>query len=120
MNFTEAVSSFFKNYAVLEGRSSRSEYLYAYLFLVMVSVPAVFLEETGALPTFFTTVFQWVVLVPSIAITTRRLHDIGKSGWWHLLAFTIVGIIPLFYWVTLQAGDEGDNQYGSNPLKSSA
>ena len=118
MNFTEAVSSFFNNYAVFEGRSSRSEYWYAYLFLFIVGFGLGFFEALFGLPP-ISLVFSLAVIVPGIAVGIRRMHDIGKSGWWVLLSFTIVGIIPVIYWLC-QEGDEGDNQYGSNPLKSSA
>jgi uncharacterized membrane protein YhaH (DUF805 family) len=50
-------------------------------------------------------------IIPGIAVTVRRLHDINKSGWWILIAFTVVGIIPLIYWYC-QPGTPGKNQYG--------
>jgi uncharacterized membrane protein YhaH (DUF805 family) len=121
MNFIEAVESFFKNYATFTGRSSRSEYWYALLFLCMLMFVLGFIE--GLLNLFpnteesvLATIVQVVVLVPSIAIIVRRFHDINRSGWWYLIGFTIIGYILIIYWLC-KAGDEGDNNYGSNPLK---
>ena len=121
MNFTEAVESFFKNYATFSGRSSRSEYWYALLFLFMLGFGLGFIEELlNLFPNTEESVLAWIaqviVLVPSIAITARRFHDINLSGWWYLISFTIIGLIPVIYWLC-KAGDEGDNNYGSNPLK---
>jgi uncharacterized membrane protein YhaH (DUF805 family) len=56
-----------------------------------------------------------VFLLPSISVATRRLHDIGKSGWWQLLAFVpVLGILVLIYWLALN-GHAGANAYGPNP-----
>ena len=119
MNFTESVSSFFSKYAVFKGRSSRSEYWYAVLFCAIVGFGAGFFEGLFALPPSISLLFQLAVIVPSFAIIARSLHDTNKSGWWYLLVFTIVGIIPVLYWFC-KAGDEADNEYGSNPLNNSA
>ena len=62
-------------------------------------------------------IFQVGIIIPSFAIVARRLHDINKSGWWYLIAFTIIGIIPLIYWLC-KAGDDGENKYGPNPLEN--
>lgn len=53
------------------------------------------------------------ILVPSFALAARRLHDVGRSGWWQLIALTIVGIIPLFIWF-VRVGDSDTNKYGDN------
>tara|TARA_B100000214_G_C23531322_1_gene429621 strand:+ start:54 stop:428 length:375 start_codon:yes stop_codon:yes gene_type:complete len=120
MNFTEAVESFFKNYATFTGRSSRSEYWYAFLFLIILGAGLGFIEGfLGLFPyteeSVLAIIAQVFLLVPSIAIIARRFHDINMSGWWYLIAFTIIGLIPVIYWLC-KAGDEDDNKYGSNPL----
>jgi len=122
MNFTEAVKSFFKNYATFSGRSSRSEYWYAFLFVFMLGFGLGFIELALNLfpneeDSVLARIAQLFVILPSLAIVARRFHDINISGWWYLIAFTIVGIIPVIYWLC-KAGDEGDNNYGSNPLKN--
>jgi len=116
MDFTSAVKSFFQKYGTFTGRSSRSEHWYAYLFLFMAVLGLGFIEGALGLAV-LTTIFQVIIIVPSTAIVVRRLHDTNKSGWWYLLAFTIIGMIPVVYWLC-QAGDEGVNSYGSNPLNS--
>ena len=122
MNFTEATESFFRKYADFSSRSSRSEYWYAYLFVMLVSVGLGFLE--GFLNIFpqsdeaiLGLIFQVGIVIPSVAIVARRLHDINKSGWWYLIIFTIIGVIPVIYWLC-KAGDDGENNYGFNPLKN--
>ena len=49
-------------------------------------------------------------LVPSISVGARRLHDVGKSGWYQLLALTIIGLIPLFFWYA-SVGEKKDNKF---------
>ena len=122
MSFTEAVESFFRKYADFSSRSSRSEYWFAYLFIMVVALGLGFLE--GLLELFpesdepiLAWIFQVVILIPSFAIIARRLHDTNKSGWWYLIVFTIIGVIPLIYWLC-KAGDDGENNYGFNPLKN--
>tara|TARA_B110000483_G_C17700064_1_gene352944 strand:+ start:124 stop:390 length:267 start_codon:yes stop_codon:yes gene_type:complete len=58
-------------------------------------------------------VWSLAILVPSFALAARRLHDVGRSGWWQLIVLTIVGIIPLFIWF-VSAGDSDTNKYGDN------
>jgi len=52
--------------------------------------------------------------VPYMAVAARRLHDVGRSGWWQLLPLTVLGIVPYLYW-TCKRGNEGDNRYGCAP-----
>ena len=54
---------------------------------------------------------NFIFIIPEIAVSIRRLHDINKSGWWILLTFTIIGIIPLTYFYCIK-GDENNNAYG--------
>lgn len=55
------------------------------------------------------------LLIPSIAVSARRLHDVNKSGWWMLIALTIVGLIPLLIWY-VKKSDEGSNRFGTAPV----
>lgn len=59
------------------------------------------------------TIWSFVTLIPGIALGARRLHDINKSGWWQLIAFTIIGIIPLIIW-WVRPGDPHENDYGDD------
>jgi uncharacterized membrane protein YhaH (DUF805 family) len=58
-------------------------------------------------------VVNLAILLPSYALAARRLHDVGRSGWWQLIAITIVGLIPLFFWFITE-GDSETNKYGDN------
>ena len=58
-----------------------------------------------------------VTIVPEIAVSVRRLHDINKSGWWLLLSLTVIGIIPIIYWACKKS-DEKENRFGKNPLSN--
>lgn len=122
MNFIEAIGSGFKRYFDFKTRSSRSEYWWFWLFTFLAGFvfgfvdgvmgninPATGLGTMGVLITL-------VTFIPSLMLSIRRLHDIGKSGWWNLLFLTIIGIFVLLYWA-VQPGSEEDNKYGSNPLK---
>ena len=56
--------------------------------------------------------------MPTISVTVRRFHDTGKPGWFILLPFTIIGLVPYHYWTCFLKGDPAKNAYGENPLKS--
>ncbi len=108
-----------KKYAVFTGRARRAEYWYFVLFSALAATAVGFLGEFLA-PDFLPldTIYAVGVLLPSIAVSVRRLHDIGKSGWnllWSLLP--VVGIIILLIFA-VKDSDEGDNKYGPNPKKA--
>lgn len=95
VNFIEAIRSFYKNYTNFTGRASRSEFWYATLYTFIVSNALDLVDSSGLV----TGAFGISGLVPAIAVTTRRLHDINRSGW-HLLLFWLfpVGTMALFVW----------------------
>ena len=62
-----------------------------------------------------TLIFNIVILLPSISVTSRRLQDIGISGWWQLSYFTIVGVFVIFILLMLPSKDD-ENKWGRNPL----
>ena len=94
------------------GRSTRREYWMYTLVLIIISfvlgiLDGIILGEAALSQILtFGNVFSLVTLVPSISVSVRRLHDIDRSGWWFLLAFTIIGILVLIYWACV-ASDEG-------------
>jgi len=125
MNFFEAIKSCFVRYTDFSSRSIRSEYWNFGLFIIIVGFIVDYIDALNAgIPWLdyekwygpLGIIWLLLTIVPSFAVGVRRLHDINKSGWWVLLAFTIIGLIPLIYWACLK-GDEGDNRFGSNPLK---
>ena len=103
-----------KKYAEFNGRARRSEYWYFVLFNFIVSLGLGMVDAfTGV--GFLNYVYSLAVIIPGIAVSIRRLHDTGRSGWWLL-----VGLIPFIGWIILivffvQESDPYDNQYGPNP-----
>ena len=121
MNILEAVSSGFRNYVNFSGRSVRSEYWYWALFAtIVVGVFGVIDEKLypGAQMGAFSVVNIIVVLgliLPSLALSVRRLHDIDRTGWWVLLNLTAIGGLVTLYWALL-AGTHGPNRFGPDPM----
>jgi len=120
MNIQTAVKTCFSKYATFSGRASRSEYWFFYLFTIIASIVTWIIdtmllgysaEDTGAI----SLIFQIIIILPSIAVGARRLHDIGKSGWWQLLILTLIGIILLIVWFAT-IGSSKKNKFG-NPIK---
>jgi uncharacterized membrane protein YhaH (DUF805 family) len=123
-----------RKYAVFTGRARRKEFWMFTLFFVLFSLgfalvdkvlgttfgleKGIWSDELISLFTgwgWFESVFSLALFVPSLAVTFRRLHDIGKSGWWILLFFIpIIGWIILLVWHCTDS-DEGENKYGPNP-----
>lgn len=115
----ESISLGFKNYVKFNGRSTRAEYWWFVLFLFIGGVVLGTIDTflgTGALQT----LFNLVTLIPGLALGARRLHDIGRSGWWQLLWFVIlVGWIILIIW-TIKQGQQGPNKHGLDPRSGPA
>ena len=108
MNIIEATKLFFTRYVDFNGRSRRSEYWWAYLAVVIIS--AVLTVVLGELAY----IWSLATLVPQIAITIRRLHDIGKSGWFYLwMLLPLAG--PIIILIQLLKDSSDANQWGPNP-----
>ena len=121
MSFGQAVSSGFTHYASFSGRTPRSGYWWWVLFTFVMGIAA------GIADTIFGTMFNGqafgifglvvglVMILPSIAVTFRRLHDTGRSGWWWLLSVIcfIGGIILLV--ICMFDSEPGTNRYGPHP-----
>ena len=120
MSFTESLQSVFQNYAVFEGRARRSEYwwfclAYSLVSSVISGVARAFVSGGASMAlSSISAIIAVACLVPSIAVTTRRLHDTGRSGWWQLLSLTCIGGIVVIVWLAMDS-QPGDNQYGPNP-----
>ncbi|MBQ7255137.1 MAG: DUF805 domain-containing protein [Oscillospiraceae bacterium] len=118
MTFVEAVKSVFTKYATFSGRARRSEYWYFFLFNCIVSaligaIGAAIGGEGSANP--LSSIWSLAVLIPTLAVSWRRLHDIGKAGgFWFLNFIPLVGQIILLVWFCKDSQPE-DNQYGPNP-----
>ena len=110
-----------KKYAVFSGRSSRSEYWYFILFYMLFLFVFMFIDamigsyDSEAEIGLFSGVFVLAMLIPSIAVLVRRLHDTDRSGWWILIGLVpLIGAIVLIVFA-VQDSKPGENQYGSNP-----
>ena len=121
MNIKEAVVSVFTNWNNFSGRACRSEYWYFYFWVIFATFLltlleahlGVYSEEFGYGP--LSALFQIVIIIPSIAVVSRRLQDRGVSGWWQLSYITIIGIFVIIILLMLPA-KEDENQWGRNPL----
>ena len=101
-----------KNYAVFEGRATRPQYWYFILFSMIISIALGIIEvalgwgdEDGGI---LTGLYSLFILVPSIAVGVRRIHDSNKSGWWILLPFYNLYLL-------IRKGTDGENRFGPNP-----
>lgn len=117
VSFAQSWVLFFRNYANFSGRSSRSAYWFWFLWSVIITLFIEILRASigGELSPvdIIDLVWSLAIIVPGFALAARRLHDVGRSGWWQLIALTIVGIIPLFIWF-VRVGDSDTNKYGDN------
>ena len=103
MNFGQAISTCFAKYATFSGRASRPEFWWFFLFQILVSIAASMLGDVVA------GLVSLALLLPALAVGARRLHDIGKSGWWQLIMLTVIGLLLLIYWwVQPASGDTSD------------
>ena len=111
----------YRKYATFTGRARRAEYWWYTLFnvivyAVLIGIGLLFSGSDGNSSVLgaLIGIYLLAVLLPTLAVTTRRLHDSGKSGWWQL-----IGILPLGGFVvlimTLLSGDPGPNEYGPDP-----
>jgi uncharacterized membrane protein YhaH (DUF805 family) len=110
-----------KKYAVFNGRARRKEYWYFFLFNIIIMVVLRIID--GVTGTFSQSIgmgllciiYALALLIPSIAVGVRRLHDTDRTGWWLL-----IGLIPIIGGIVLivfmaQDSKSGENQYGANP-----
>jgi uncharacterized membrane protein YhaH (DUF805 family) len=104
-----------KKYAVFTGRARRKEYWMFALFNVIIAIALGIIEGIVGGPGVLGGLYGLAVLIPSIAVGVRRLHDTGRSGWWILIGLVpVIGFIVLIVFFTTD-GQPGTNQYGPNP-----
>lgn len=145
----KAIECITKKYADFSGRASRSEFWIFVLFVFIVSFVLGLIENfTGVVDKnmvhWIKGLFSLATMVPSLAVTTRRLHDIDKSGWWQLINYisgfiifnslfafayhfypigivisvliAIIAVIWMLVWLCTK-GTEGSNRFGDDPLQ---
>jgi uncharacterized membrane protein YhaH (DUF805 family) len=112
--------SVLKKYAVFDGRASRTEFwmftLFSFIAGIVLGIVDGILHTKGAYGIgALGGLYNLAVLLPSIGVAIRRLHDTGRSGWWLLLLFLpVIGWIALLVFYILES-QAGDNAYGPNP-----
>ncbi len=103
-----------KKYATFTGRATRAEFWYFILFNTIVSFILAILDGIFGTNGVFYGIYVLAVLIPTLAVEVRRLHDIGKSGWWLLISIVpIIGFIVLIVWFATDSKEY--NKYGPNP-----
>jgi uncharacterized membrane protein YhaH (DUF805 family) len=120
MNIQESFANCFAKYATTKGVASRSEFWWFYLsttilgwlYQIFINLQELNLDDEAKAYSTITSIilFVFVIGIPLISVSTRRLHDIGKSGFWQLLVFTIIGIPILIYWLAKVSKTE-NNKY---------
>lgn len=110
-----------KKYAVFSGRATRSEYWFFCLFQLIFTFVAIFLDLViginipGINSGLLNTIYVLAIIIPSIAVSVRRLHDTGRSDW-----MIFINLIPIaggiwYFVLTVLDSNPGDNKYGPNP-----
>ncbi|RQS18043.1 DUF805 domain-containing protein [Burkholderia sp. Bp8992] len=123
MGFSEAVRTALNKYATFEGRARRAEYWYFTLLSVILSIAAQVIGAGGRDGGLVTLLLLGIIclaslalLIPGIAVSVRRLHDTGRSGWFLLIALIpVVGGILLLVWMCSR-GTDGPNRFGADPI----
>lgn len=121
MGFGDAVRTCWKKYGDFDGRAVRSEFWWWVLFMVLVQFAAaivltivlIIFQNLGFLQWLSVLIFMVIVLafiLPSIAVSVRRLHDRDLSGWFYLLGYVPFGGLVLFIFYVLP-GTPGPNRY---------
>jgi uncharacterized membrane protein YhaH (DUF805 family) len=116
VSFVEAVQSVFRQYASFSGRARRSEFWWFQLFGTLVSVVGALLTASlhSSVPQL---VIGLALLLPSLAVTARRLHDTSRSAWWLLIYLVpVIGAVTILVFMLLDS--HGDNAYGPSPKDS--
>jgi uncharacterized membrane protein YhaH (DUF805 family) len=94
-------------YATFSGRASRSEFWWFFLFQILALIVSGMLGDVAY------SILALLLLLPALAVGTRRLHDVGRSGWWQLLTITGIGYLVLLYWF-VQPSQAEANGYGES------
>lgn len=105
-----------KNYVGFQGRAKRKEYWMFVLINGIISTVLVLLGSQIEIFLFLVGLYSLAVLLPSLAVSIRRLHDTGRSGWWLFISLIpLIGSIILLVFMC-QDSRENENQYGANPV----
>jgi len=116
VNFQTSIKTCFNKYAVFSGRASRSEYWFFVLFgilggIISAIIDTMILGYSAEVNGPINLIFSVALILPSISVAARRLHDLNKSGWWQLLWFTIIGGVLIIIWHATE-GTKKNNSHG--------
>ena len=100
-----------KNYVTFDGRARRKEFWFFMLVSFILGIIVQIIDAILVTDKILNGVLNLALFLPSLAVGARRLHDVGRSGWWQLLVLTIIGIIPLIIWWASNTKPES-NQWG--------
>lgn len=116
MTFPDAVRRCLVFYATFTGRARRSEFWFFWLFNLLAHGVAGILDAAiFGITSPLNAIVSLLLLVPNLAVAVRRLHDVGRSGWWLLIALVpLLGILVLLIWA-LRPGEDGPNRFGTDP-----
>ena len=112
-----------KKYVAFSGRAGRPEFWWFFLINLIVSIVLTVIDiQLGLLAAsgigIASTIYSLAVLLPSLGVAVRRLHDTDRSGWWMLIALIpLIGLIVLLVFF-IMTGTPGDNRHGSNPAEA--
>ncbi len=112
MTFFQSINTCFIKYTVFHGTAKRAEYWYWRLFELVLALIAFRLDtiffDSNEIGSFSLFVFFFTI-IPGVAVTVRRLHDVNKSGWWLLISLTGIGNFLLLYWFILPGSSAREN-----------
>ena len=109
-----------QHYFDFDGRARRAEFWWFVLVYFIISLVLAAIQGLLGLGSLLTGLLAVGLLLPNLGVAVRRLHDIGRSGWWILIGFIpIVGWILLIYWY-VQPGTSGPNEFGADPKAGAA
>ncbi len=112
-----------RQYAVFTGRARRKEYWFFVLFYLLIAIALGFIDSMLGLGSedygLLSGLFGLAMILPALGVAVRRMHDIGRSGWW-----VLVSLIPfigwlIFIWFATRDGEAGPNAYGPDPKADS-
>lgn len=118
VTFGQAIALALRNYVNFQGRSSRAAHWYFVLASILLGVVTATIDGANFgydwnAPQPVSNVTSLLLILPSLGLAVRRLHDVNRSGWWLLLIPTVIGIIPLLFWLC-QQGDRFTNRFGDD------
>ena len=116
MDFQTAVRTCLNKYVVISGRARRSEYWWFALFSIIGSIILSIVDSVLGIQA-LSSLWSLALLLPSICVGGRRLHDLDKSAWWMLIVLIpLIGWIIMIVWAATK-GTDGPNRFGSDPLQ---